>query len=309
MEVNMLNEAMLLAQLLSLYTFEVVLGAGGIKGFAHIGLLMALEKLGVRIKRLTGISVGCFVAALYTNGYTTAQIRAIFLERLAKRYDLTMLLKGMTPSDPWGFSIGGWLDLKPLIEEFVTFYKLLPNERLRILAHDHFRKTLVEFTGTDYDLAAAMTASCAAEGVFRPVWITLPNRQSISLFGLLLWMALGRFNSLALATDGAHYHYNPTEGCEGPVIVSALLPATELPKEFLFWWDIFLSWREIHPELAIAAGHRTVDTKNHILVESGLPDASALNFNISQAKCEKLIEAGFDNAMREVPAGVLRLLA
>ena len=52
----------------------LALGAGGMKGFAHVGVLGALEKLAVPIDFLAGCSVGALVAALYALGHTPDRI-------------------------------------------------------------------------------------------------------------------------------------------------------------------------------------------------------------------------------------------
>lgn len=43
----------------------LVLGGGGARGFAHLGVLSVLEEEGVPIEEITGVSVGAFVGALY----------------------------------------------------------------------------------------------------------------------------------------------------------------------------------------------------------------------------------------------------
>jgi NTE family protein len=51
-----------------LMNITLALGGGGIKGFAHIGVLRVLEKEGFRIRGITGTSAGGLVGALYTEG-------------------------------------------------------------------------------------------------------------------------------------------------------------------------------------------------------------------------------------------------
>ena len=43
----------------------LVLGGGGMKGFAHIGVLRALEEAGVRPTSFAGTSIGALIAAAY----------------------------------------------------------------------------------------------------------------------------------------------------------------------------------------------------------------------------------------------------
>ena len=46
----------------------LVLGGGGARGFAHIGVIKALEELGIPIDRLGGTSMGAVIAAQYAGG-------------------------------------------------------------------------------------------------------------------------------------------------------------------------------------------------------------------------------------------------
>lgn len=62
----------------------LVLGSGGPRGFAHIGVLKVLEEMGIHPDLIVGSSVGSMVGALYAGGYD-----ARALERLAG--DLNML--------------------------------------------------------------------------------------------------------------------------------------------------------------------------------------------------------------------------
>lgn len=54
----------------------LVLGGGGLKGFAHIGALRALEERGVRPTLIAGTSIGALIAAAYVRGLTIAQMEA-----------------------------------------------------------------------------------------------------------------------------------------------------------------------------------------------------------------------------------------
>jgi predicted acylesterase/phospholipase RssA/CRP-like cAMP-binding protein len=58
----------------------VALGAGGAKGYAHVGLLQALEEAGYTVDYAGGSSIGGFVATQLALGYSAAEIDARFRE-------------------------------------------------------------------------------------------------------------------------------------------------------------------------------------------------------------------------------------
>jgi NTE family protein len=58
----------------------LILSGGGAKGFAHIGVLKALEETGVSVDYIGGTSMGSIVGALYASGYTAAEIEQIALD-------------------------------------------------------------------------------------------------------------------------------------------------------------------------------------------------------------------------------------
>lgn len=63
----------------------LVLGGGGARGFAHIGLIRALDELGIPLDLFGGSSMGAFIAALRANGLSaleiTREMRASFVDR------------------------------------------------------------------------------------------------------------------------------------------------------------------------------------------------------------------------------------
>lgn len=56
------------------------LSGGGAKGFAHVGVLKALDSLGVRIDYVSGTSIGALVGGLYSAGYSGKDIEKIMME-------------------------------------------------------------------------------------------------------------------------------------------------------------------------------------------------------------------------------------
>lgn len=83
----------------------LVLSGGGAKGFAHIGMLQALDSAGIRPDLVVGTSVGALVGALYSSGYSGLAIDS--------------LTRTMSPADAFRTyaprGAGAWGTLLPLI--------------------------------------------------------------------------------------------------------------------------------------------------------------------------------------------------
>lgn len=57
----------------------LVLGAGGARGIAHVGVLEELEEAGIKIDVLIGCSAGSIVGALYADSLSTEHLKDVFL--------------------------------------------------------------------------------------------------------------------------------------------------------------------------------------------------------------------------------------
>ncbi|HSJ64538.1 MAG TPA: patatin-like phospholipase family protein [Gemmatimonadaceae bacterium] len=77
----------------------LVLGGGGLKGFAHIGVLRALEERGVRPSVIAGTSIGALIGAAYALGTPVeemaARARALRRRDLFRINHMGMLLERM----------------------------------------------------------------------------------------------------------------------------------------------------------------------------------------------------------------------
>lgn len=83
----------------------LVLAGGGAKGFAHIGVLQALDSAGVRPDLIVGTSIGSIFGALYASGLSGRQIDSV--ARSLPQADVT---GGFASRPPYG-----WGPLLPLL--------------------------------------------------------------------------------------------------------------------------------------------------------------------------------------------------
>lgn len=67
----------------------LTLSGGGAKGIAHIGILKAIDRAGLKIDYITGTSMGSIIGAMYAAGYSGDEI-----EKIARGLDWDVLLSG-----------------------------------------------------------------------------------------------------------------------------------------------------------------------------------------------------------------------
>lgn len=60
----------------------LVLGSGGPRGYAHIGVMKVLEEAGIDYDLVVGSSVGSLVGAFWAAGYSAQEIDTISASRL-----------------------------------------------------------------------------------------------------------------------------------------------------------------------------------------------------------------------------------
>jgi len=136
----------------------IAFGSGGAKGFAHIGVLKALEEAHIPIDVVAGTSIGSLIGAFYATGMTPH-----FMERLAQTLrwrhwvDLTVPKMGMIVGDKI-------LNIVSLLTRGLAFEDT--NIPLAIVATDLLTRTGVTFGSGP--IAKAVRASISIPGVFVP---------------------------------------------------------------------------------------------------------------------------------------------
>ena len=138
-----------------------VLGSGGPRGLAHVGVLKALVSLGLRPSMVVGSSVGALVGVLYAAGLPMAQI-----ETLALEIGLFDVVRPQWQGSGWISAAGvvGWVNgavRNPLLEQ-------LPTPFVPVAMHLPSREPVAFTRG---HVGAALHAACAIEGQFASVVI------------------------------------------------------------------------------------------------------------------------------------------
>jgi NTE family protein len=76
------------------YALGLVLSGGGAKGFAHLGVLQALEEFGMAPDIISGTSAGALAGVLYADGYAPAEILSFFQKKDFKDFAAFSIPKG-----------------------------------------------------------------------------------------------------------------------------------------------------------------------------------------------------------------------
>ena len=139
----------------------LALGGGAARGFAHVGVILALEQRGIHPDIVVGTSVGSFVAALYAAGNAGPE-----LQRAALRFDEASITDWALPSR--GLLKGQALQDFVNQEVHQQPMEALPR-KLAIVATDLGSGEMMVFERGNVGMA--VRASSSVPGVFQPVRI------------------------------------------------------------------------------------------------------------------------------------------
>lgn len=190
------------------FKYTCLFGGGAIRGAAHVGVIKALETLGIELTTLAGSSVGSMVAAMYAVGYTPDELENIFL---SVNFEL---FRDISIGNKFALSKGEvFLDwIRELIES--KFYgKSYKKGASKPVAFKDLSKNLVitstnmkdftcrefsNFETPDFEVAMAVRISCCMPGLMKaltydndmlvdgdlmkgkPMWLLSKNLQNSS---------------------------------------------------------------------------------------------------------------------------------
>jgi NTE family protein len=139
----------------------LVLAAGGPRGFAHVGVLRALDELQIRPDLIVGASIGALVGSALAAGMSTAQIEA-----LAFDFDFYRLLR-------WSPAQGLQLEGRGIagLVQWALGVRHFAQLRTPFAAVATDAQTLTPAVFNHGELGPAVQASCAIPRWFAPVRI------------------------------------------------------------------------------------------------------------------------------------------
>jgi NTE family protein len=186
----------------------LVLGGGGMRGFCHIGIVRAIERLGLVVDEVVGTSMGAVMAGLYASGRDSQEMEVAAGEISLKDYFRLNLLK---------FLVRGYRHAS--VYKGRTFHDLLrkwlPYRSFAELQRPFFCNAMSLTTGAsrffgmpgdeDIVVADAVYASACLPSIFEP----LPIRGDHYVDGgmtetLGLRLARARQADLVIAVDLSH---------------------------------------------------------------------------------------------------------
>lgn len=186
----------------------LVLGGGGMRGYCHIGVIRAIERLGLRIDEVVGTSMGAVMGGLFAAGMDSRRIEEVAAEISIKEYFRLNLLK---------FLVKGYRHAS--VYKGKTFHaflrRWLPHGTFGELARPFCCNALSLTTGRshffglagadDVPVADAVYASACLPTIFEPIDIRGDHYVDGGMTETLgLRMARARRADLVIAVDLTH---------------------------------------------------------------------------------------------------------
>lgn len=134
----------------------LVLGGGGAKGFAHVGVIKVLEDNGITPTLIVGTSIGSLIGSLYASGYTAKQLEQLALSTPDSALtDFTLSNQGFIE----GIKLKNFINARVgnrAIEEFPIAFAAIATEK----------NSLTKTVFTQGNAGLIVQASCSIPNIF-----------------------------------------------------------------------------------------------------------------------------------------------
>ncbi len=140
----------------------LVLGGGGARGYAHIGVIEALEEAGIKPDMIVGTSIGAIVGAGYASGLTVGEMKSvagsITVKKFVELMDVSLSSQGLIRGKGVSDFLKQTIKKETFEELNIPFYTVSTN----ILTGE---KVVINHGG----LIKAVMASMSIPGLFTPI--------------------------------------------------------------------------------------------------------------------------------------------
>ncbi|MER2108469.1 MAG: patatin-like phospholipase family protein [Solibacillus sp.] len=278
-----------------------VFSGGGIKGFAYVGAMQALEERGIQFKRVAGTSAGAILASFIAAGFNARELEEIFDElNLNVLLDPPKIYIGM-PILKWmnlyfrfgmyrGKSLEKWFHQKLATKGVYTFGDL-PKGTLKLVASDLTNgKILIlpddlKHYGIDsetFPISRALRMSCGLPFFFEPMYLRNGTRESVIVDG-------GVLSNFPLWIYDNGKKQRPVLGMKLSS-VNEETSTREIDNAIQLFEALFSTMKNAHDNRYIARRHE----KNIIFIP--VEKYSATQFDIDEETKQKLIGIGKERA-------------
>lgn len=205
----------------------LVLGGGGARGLAHIGVLKVIEEAAIPIEILVGSSIGALIGGAYTAGTSPQEMENNFAQYLEGEAFQTSALKAIEeirPHDSLGFGkkIQGYLKNRYLLIQAMLKPGILSSDEFQTIINYFVPDILIEETEIPFHAVAtdlvsgeqitfssgslrqAVRASCAVPGAVEPLQygdMILSDGGIISLIPITVARKKGADVVIAVSVD------------------------------------------------------------------------------------------------------------
>ena len=174
---------------------NLCLGGGGALGFAHIGLIQALEENGIFPTRVSGSSMGAIIGAFYAAGFSPAEILDII-----KKHQLYKITKIITVYSKMGIKgLSNHDTLRKLIKAKIPHNSFEGLQKKLFVCASNLNTAKWEIIHSGDMLDKWIAASASIPGVFETISI---NNQSYTDGGVLNNMPAQPFDADSDCTIG-----------------------------------------------------------------------------------------------------------
>lgn len=272
----------------------LALGGGAARGWAHIGVLRALEELGIKPDIIVGTSIGAVVGGCYVADHLDA------LEAFARGMSLSRILGCLDLS----FSGAGLMSGRKIRHELNKYMKDVKIEEIerRFTAVATELGTGQEVWLSEGGLVEAMHASFAIPGVFQPVEIGgrwFMDGACVNPVPVSACRALGADIVIAVTVNGSRAKSVAKGVAEGGEVgLSGAIdgaPVTAMPSMFNVMLEAFNATLETITQTRLT--HEQPD----VILSPSVGQIGMFDFH----RAEEAILAGYDTAIETLTGSAL----